>query len=128
MEIIGNIINILPKQTGTGKNGQWEKQEFILETLDQFPQKVCIGLWGEKTNVLGSQFTVGSRVKVSINIESREYTGKWYTNVRAWNISNANNMEQKPAKTEAVSNIADASKDELPPFLSEEEPFDTLPF
>ncbi len=130
MEIIGQIISILPKQIGTSKNGQWEKQEFILETLDQYPKKICIGLWGEKTNILGSQFVVGNMVKVSVNIESREYNGKWYTDVKAWNMISADNMDTNPRKEEPTSAIADANFDkaDLPPFESTEDAFDTLPF
>ena len=43
MQINGKLINLLPLQTGQGKNGnEWKKQEFILETSGQYPKKVCI--------------------------------------------------------------------------------------
>jgi hypothetical protein len=47
MEISGNIIQVLALQTGEGKNGQWKKQEFIIETEGTYPKKVCVAMWGE---------------------------------------------------------------------------------
>ena len=40
LEINGKIIKILPQQSGTGRNGVWKKQDFILETNEQFPKKI----------------------------------------------------------------------------------------
>lgn len=84
MEIKGRVVQLLPMQSGTGKKGQWKKQEFILETQAQFPKKVCMSLWGDKVD----QFSVaeGDEVTAMIDIESREYNGRWYTDVRAWKI------------------------------------------
>src|SRR5882724_8183137 len=84
MEISGTVANLLPMQTGQGKNGTWKKQEFILETPGQFPKKVCISLWGEKVDE--NKLSSGDKITASINIESREYNGRWYTDVRAWKI------------------------------------------
>jgi hypothetical protein len=48
MQIKGTIIALLPLQTGQGKNGQWRKQDIIIETQDQYPKKVCISIWGRQ--------------------------------------------------------------------------------
>lgn len=45
MNLKGEVIRVLPEQTGTGKNGEWKKQEFIIETGGQYSQKVFIDLW-----------------------------------------------------------------------------------
>ncbi|NNC96257.1 MAG: DUF3127 domain-containing protein [Chitinophagales bacterium] len=84
MEISGTIIQILPLQEGEGRNGPWKKQDFILETKDQYPKKVCISIWGDKID----QFNLseGKDITASINVESREYNGRWYTDVKAWKI------------------------------------------
>lgn len=87
MEINGTIINILELQTGEGRNGPWKKQEFILETDDQYPRKVCIALWGDKIDQF--PLNTGEKVTVSINVESREFNGRWYTDVKAWKIDKA---------------------------------------
>ena len=84
MEISGTVVNLLPMQTGQGKNGTWKKQEFILETPGQFPKKVCISLWGDKVDE--TKISSGDKITASINIESREFNGRWYTDVRAWKI------------------------------------------
>jgi hypothetical protein len=84
MEISGRIIQILPEETGEGRNGPWKKQNFILETQEQYPKKVCITVWGDKVDL--KSFAPDDAVTASINIESREYNGRWYTDVKAWRV------------------------------------------
>ena len=86
MELIGKIVQVLPLQSGTSKAGNpWQKQEYILETLGtQYPRKVCFNLVGDNVNKFPLQ--VGQEVTVSIDVESREFNGRWYTDVRAWNV------------------------------------------
>ena len=80
----GTIIALLPLQTGQGKNGQWRKQDIIIETQDQYPKKVCISIWGDKINE--SQLQIGNELNVSFDVESREYNGRYYTEVKAFKI------------------------------------------
>jgi Domain of unknown function (DUF3127) len=91
MDISGKIIQLLPTQEGQGKNGTWKKQEFILETGDTYPKKVCIAVWGDKIDIKG--FKMGDAVDVSFDVESREYNGKWYTDVKAWKVNAAKQKE-----------------------------------
>jgi len=84
MEIKGKLIQLLPLQTGEGKNGQWRKQDVIIETQAQYPKKVCISIWGDKINE--SQLQIGNELNVSFDIESREYNSRWYTDVKAWKV------------------------------------------
>jgi len=84
MQLTAKLTQLLPLQTGTGKNGQWKKQEFIVETEGQFPKKVCVSIWGDKIN--DSQLQIGNHLKIDFDIESREYNGRWYTDVKAWKI------------------------------------------
>ncbi len=87
MEITGQVLELLPEQSGQGKNGTWRKREFILEANNntKYPKKVCISVWGEKID----QFNLrqGETITASIEVESREYNGKWYTDVKAWKVS-----------------------------------------
>ncbi len=86
LEISGKIIQKLPVQSGIGKTGNnWQKQEFILETTEQYAKKICIQLWGDKIDEL-EKFNIGDPISASISIESREFNGRWYTDVRAWRI------------------------------------------
>ncbi len=74
----------MPLQTGQGKNGEWRKQDFVIETQAQYPKKVCISVWGDKIDQ--SSLKEGQDVTVSFDVESREFNGKWYTDVKAWKI------------------------------------------
>jgi hypothetical protein len=84
-ELTGKVLQVLPEQTGTGRNGQWSRQDFIVETQEQYPKKVCFSAWGDKVSQLKS-FKADDTVKVSFNIESREFNGRWYTDLRVWKI------------------------------------------
>jgi hypothetical protein len=114
MDISGTVIALLPPQSGQGKNGVWKKQEIIIETPGQYPKKVCLSLWGEK--VEENKVAVGEKITASINLESREYNGRWYTEARAWKISRSENTtrETPPPPTES-SFVPDADAgDDLP--------------
>lgn len=87
MQLTAKLIQLLPLQTGTGKNGEWKKQDIIVETEAQYPKKICISIWGDKINT--SQLQVGKRLAISFDVESREYNGRWYTDVKAWKIEAA---------------------------------------
>ena len=86
LEIQGKIVHILEKQSGEGRNGPWQKQEFVIEThKEQYPKKICMNLWGDKTSAL-ERLNVGDEIRAKFNIESREYNGRWYTDIKAWMI------------------------------------------
>ena len=93
LTISGRIVSVLPLQQGTSKAGKpWQKQEYILDTGGQYPKKVCFSLFGESITKFPLQ--VGQDVTVSIDIESREWNNKWYTEVRAWNVAYASQQPQ----------------------------------
>ncbi len=87
MQLTAKLIQLLPLQTGTGKNGQWKKQDIIVETEGQYPKKVCISIWGDKVNEAVLQ--PGATLKIDFDVESREYNGRWYTDVKAWKVETA---------------------------------------
>ena len=102
MEIKGKIIECLPVKSGQSSNGEWRKQEYVLETDSQYPKKVCFMVWGEKIEQFAIQQS--ETVEVSIDLESREYNGRWYTDVKAWKVSrNTSDNDQM------YSNISEAS-------------------
>lgn len=84
MQLSAKLVQLLPPQTGTGRNGQWKKQDIIVETDGQYPKKICISVWGDKINE--EQLKIGNRLKIDFDVESREYNGRWYTDVKAWKI------------------------------------------
>lgn len=90
LELEGRIARKLNVQTGTSARGAWSKQEFIFEYQEgNFPTQVCMNVWGEEKVRELDKYQVGDKVKVSFNLSSREYNGRWYTDVRAWRIEPA---------------------------------------
>ena len=87
LEIEGTIVQKLPVASGNSARGPWAKQEFILEFPDgNFTAKACFTAWGqEKVQELG-KYQVGDKVKVSFNLKSREYNGRWYSHGHAAEI------------------------------------------
>jgi hypothetical protein len=88
VEIKGKLTHVLPVQSGEGKNGTWKKQDFIIETDGQYPKKVCLTIWGDKFNE--TFLTIGNELLVSFDAESREYNGRWFTDLKAWKIELVN--------------------------------------
>ena len=84
IQITGEVIEVLEEQSGTGKNGPWRKQEFILETEGQYPKKICVTQWGDRIDEFDVQ--EGERITAHVDLQSREYEGRWYTDVKAWKV------------------------------------------
>jgi hypothetical protein len=95
LEISGKLVSLLPEQTGTGKNGAWVKQDFVIETTEQYPKKVCFSAWADKAQMV-KNLQMGQTVKVFFNAESREFNGKWYTDLRIWKIETNESGDNTP--------------------------------
>lgn len=126
MEISGKIIAVLPLQSGQGKNGLWRSQDYVLETADQYPKKVCFNLFNDKID----KFTIAldDTVTISFDIESREYNGRWYTSIKAWNVkkedtASANDKVSQPG----ISSFPPASSAPFAP-SDEQDNLTDLPF
>ena len=86
MEIKGRLNQVLPLSSGVSKAGnEWKKQEFVIETQDQFPKQVCFTLFGDKISLIEG-FQSGTEVNVFFDVESREFNGRWYHNINAWKV------------------------------------------
>ena len=85
MELEGKVERVMPVTTGSTARGSWSRQELIVETGGDYPKKVCVSFWGDKAAPLAT-LKPGEMVKVSFDPESREYNGRWYTDLRAWKI------------------------------------------
>lgn len=109
MELTGKIIAILPEKSGTSARGPWRKQEYVIELPGDYPKKVCFMVWGDRIDEFAIQ--EGQELTVSIDLESREYNGRWYTDVKAWRVTTQATGDQPPAG------------EEPPPFESDDLPF-----
>ena len=122
MQLSAKLIQILPLQSGTGKNGEWKKQDIIVETQEQYPKKICVSVWGDK--IPSQPLIVGINLLIDIDIESREYNGRWYTDVKAWKIQVSgeeksleiiqNNVVSNSEKDSSSIGIFDDEDDDLP--------------
>lgn len=124
MEINGLVYKILPVQSGTSARGEWQKREIIVEMPEEFNRKVCVTFFGDKA-ADAANLREGDKVSISINIESREYNGRWYTNVNAWRI-NPTTTAAAPA-TPAAPAVEEAPFKE-PAMPASADDVDDLPF
>lgn len=126
LEITGKLYKVMSEQTGAGKNGSWVKQEFVIETMEQYPKKVCCSAWGDKVAALKG-LQPGDQIKVSFNIESREYNERWYTDVRAWKIeTQAGGSDTTPSS--GSSNKKEDFPGDVTTFSADSGESDDLPF
>ncbi|MCG2613082.1 DUF3127 domain-containing protein [Terrimonas sp. NA20] len=114
MQLTAKLVQLLPLQTGNGKNGEWKKQDVIVETDGQYPKKVCISIWGDKINT--SLLQVGRSLTFSFDVESREYNGRWYTDVKAWKVEAgaAAGTAAAPVEDDVHNTTFSSSDDDLP--------------
>ena len=83
MEITGKVVRLGNLTEGTSARGPWRKQELIIETEEQYPRTVCLICWTNQIDEI-QKFAPGQTIKAQIEISSREFNGKWYTDVRVW--------------------------------------------
>lgn len=83
MEITGKVVRLGTLTEGQSARGPWRKQELIIETEEQYPRTVCLICWTNQIDEI-QQFAPGQTIKAQIDISSREFNGKWYTDVRVW--------------------------------------------
>ncbi|MEN9399140.1 MAG: hypothetical protein RL632_241 [Bacteroidota bacterium] len=134
VKVKGRIKAILDVESGVSKAGKdWQKQSFVIDTGDSFNPDLCISLFGnDKVAELG-RFAIGQEVEVSINLYSREYSGKYYHNVDGFRIDLVGNASQGiPAGGPSPINLGNAPINEpaitAPAAISESGADDDLPF
>ncbi|RRC99501.1 DUF3127 domain-containing protein [Prevotella sp. OH937_COT-195] len=138
MEIEGRIINVLPKQEGTSSRtgNHWASQEYVIETHENYPKKCCFRVFGED-RITAMNIQPGEELRVSFDIDAREYQGRWFNSLNAWKVERID-----PAAAQAAQQGMQQSA--MPPFgapqpaapfaeqpaaqTSETAPADDLPF
>lgn len=114
MEITGKIIAVLPERGGVAKSGnEWKSQEYVIETQEQYPRKCCFNVFGaDKISEMNIQ--AGEVVTVHINIDAREYNGRWYNDIRAWKVTREQQQQAQPVQQAAPAESAQKRADDLP--------------
>ena len=102
LELEGTLRQKMGVQSGTSARGSWAKQEFILEFPDgNFTSQALFIAWGQEKMAELDKYQVGDRIKVSFNIKSREYNGRWYNDLQIWRIAPAG-QDAQPAAPHAA--------------------------
>ena len=133
MEIIGKVVRLGTLTEGTSARGPWRKQELIIETEEQYPRTVCLICWTNQIDEI-QKFAPGQTIKAQIEISSREFNGKWYTDVRVWRFDPVG--ATAPAAAPAEQPAQQPSMHQTPPaaapatdfFPPAEDSVDDLPF
>ena len=107
MEFEGIVYKKLPATKGMSARGEWQRQDVVFELPSEFSRKVCVTFFNKPTEA--ESLKEGQTYIVSVNVESREYNGKWYTDVRAWRV--------QPKQVEAPA--AAPAMPDMPPFGEE---------
>ena len=122
MEIEGKVLQLQPVQNITSQKGPMKKLEFVIETESKFPKKICFSLWNDKIDLLIAK--TGDNVKVSFDLESREYNGRWYTEAKAWKVENL-----VTSLSDDLNSASSLINEDIPSsFSAEKEELDDLPF
>lgn len=91
-DIYGKIIAVLPTRSGVSARGtQWSSQTAVIETQEQYPKKLAFDVLGDKINEFNLQ--VGEFATVSYDFDAREFNGRWFNSVRAWQV-----VKQQPTQ------------------------------
>lgn len=118
--ITGTIKVIGEPQTISDK---FRKLEFVVETEGQYPKTIAFQVVNDGIDKFLKYNSEGQVVEVKFNVESKEYNGKYFTNVTAWSIRSSNGTENAAKQTPQLvvpapvySSVppAEGDKDDLP--------------
>ncbi len=125
MEFEGTVVQIFEPTKGTSARGEWQRQEVLFEIQEgQYPRKVVVTFFNKEQEV--KTMSVGGTYTVSINLESREYNGRWYTNAMGWRVQ-SKGAAAPEAPAAAMPPMPSAPLSEAPAYSSPED-VDDLPF
>ena len=120
MEFEGVVYKILPLTQGTSARGEWQRQDVVFELPSEFSRKICVTFFNKPSDV--AKLREGATYTVSVNVESREYNGRWYTDVRAWRL-----QPKETAQNAGIPPMPDAAPLEEPSYSTPAAEVDDLP-
>ncbi len=123
MDFEGVVYRVLAPVSGTSARGEWKKQDIVFEIPSDMNRKVCVTFFGDRAGDVAS-FKEGDVANVSVNVESREYNGRWYTDVRGWRVVKKQSSSPAPSVSEPLPPLDESSM----PSAAVKEDFDDLPF
>lgn len=113
MEVTGKVI-LVGKTESVGQNG-FTKRQIVVETAEQYPQKLAIDFVKDKCTIL-DDYKVGDEVTVSINLRGSEYNGRYFVNLQGWKISKTSENDIKSVEVVSAEVIKPAEIESDLPF------------
>ncbi|CDC98671.1 putative uncharacterized protein [Prevotella sp. CAG:474] len=129
MELQGKVIAVLPARSGVSARGEWKSQSFVIETHDSFPRKMVFDVFGEE-RLTRFNIQLGQEVNVSFDIDAHEYNGRWFNNIRAFDVRlvDPNTVSAAPAAQAAPAAPQQPANAPFPPQPEQSNSDDDLPF
>lgn len=129
MELQGKVIAVLPARSGVSARGEWKSQSFVIETHDSFPRKMVFDVFGEE-RLTRFNIQLGQEVNVSFDIDAHEYNGRWFNNIRAFDVRlvDPNTVSAAPAGQAAPAAPQQPANAPFPPQPEQSNSDDDLPF
>ena len=128
MELQGKVIAVLPARSGVSARGEWKSQSFVIETHDSFPRKMVFDVFGEE-RLTRFNIQLGQEVNVSFDIDAHEYNGRWFNNIRAFDVRLVDpNTVAAPAAQAAPAAPQQPANAPSPPQPEQSNSDDDLPF
>ncbi len=129
MELQGKVIAVLPARSGVSARGEWKSQSFVIETHDSFPRKMVFDVFGEE-RLTRFNIQLGQEVNVSFDIDAHEYNGRWFNNIRAFDVRlvDPNTVSAAPAAQAAPAAPQQPANAPCPPPPEQSNSDDDLPF
>ncbi|MEE0620464.1 MAG: DUF3127 domain-containing protein [Prevotella sp.] len=129
MELQGKVIAVLPARSGVSARGEWKSQSFVIETHDSFPRKMVFDVFGEE-RLTRFNIQLGQEVNVSFDIDAHEYNGRWFNNIRAFDVRlvDPNTVSAAPAAQAAPAAPLQPANAPFPPQPEQSNSDDDLPF
>ena len=99
MELTGTIIAIMPARSGvSARTGNpWMTQEYVIEVPGQYPKKCAFSIFGEDRIKQFNLQPGEQNVTVQFDIDAREYNGRYYNDIRCYNVLRAGQQATQPA-------------------------------
>lgn len=85
MEIQGKVIAVLSERSGVSARGEWKSQTYVIETQEQYPKKMAFDVFGAD-RIASFGIHSGEVINVSFDIDAHEYQGRYFNQIRAWNV------------------------------------------
>ena len=87
MDLTGRIIAVLPPQSGVSNRtgNAWMSQDYVIEVPGQYPRKCLFRIFGED-RIKQFNIQMNEDVTVQFDIDAHEYQGRWFNDIRAYNI------------------------------------------